>query len=179
MWDRLLFAIDQFESGQTALDFAAGVASGNEASVRVFHVRDVPRMAHAVPLESPSDADELVREAVLSLSMRGIAAEGRSSSVFHEHVARRIVEEALIWECQAIVLGSRRVHGLARLSGHGVRERILRLSSLPVLVAPAPERNGIYWPPRFRSERERSATISGWDSRHATHNPKIPEQRKR
>ncbi len=172
VWDRLLFAIDQFESGQTALDFVAGVASANDASVRVLHIREVPRMAHAVPLESPADAEGLVRDTVLSLSMLGIAAEGRSSSVFHEHVARRIVEEALLWECQAIVLGSRRVHGIARLSGRGVRERILRRSSLPVLVAPAPERNGIYWPPRFRSERERSAITSDWDTRHATGNPR-------
>lgn len=170
MWDRLLFAIDQFESGQTALGFVAGVASANESSVRVLHVRDVPRMAHAVPLESPADAEELVRDAVLSLSMQGVAAEGRSSSVFHEYVAGRIVEEALLWECQAIVLGSRRVRGLARLSGRGVRERILRLSSLPVLVAPAAASNGVYWPARFRSERANPAT-----TRHALANPGIRE----
>lgn len=173
MWDRLLFAIDQFESGQTALDFVADVASANDASVRVLHIRDVPRMAHAVPLESPADAEELVRSTVQSLTTLGVAAEGRSSSVFHEQVARRIIEESLLWECQAIVLGSRRVHGLARLSGHGMRERILRGSSLPVLVAPAPEHNGIHWPPRFRSERERPATHSDRGTRHARLNPRV------
>jgi nucleotide-binding universal stress UspA family protein len=173
MWDRLLFAIDQFESGQTALDFVAGVASANEASVRVLHIREVPRMAHAVPLESPADAEELVRDTVLSLSMLGIPAEGRSSSVFQDHVARRIVEEALLWECQAIVLGSRRVRGIARLSGRGVRERVLRLSSLPVLVAPAAETNGIYWPPRFRSEREQPAATSARYARPGTDKPGI------
>jgi nucleotide-binding universal stress UspA family protein len=161
VWDRLLFAIDQFESGQTALDFVAGVASANDASVRVLHVRDVPRMAHAVPLVSPADAEELVRKAVLSLSMLGIAAEGRSSSVFHEYVARRIVEEALLWECQAIVLGSRRLHGISRLSGRGLRQRILKLSSLPVLVGPAADSNGIYWPPRSRSDHEQPAAAPG------------------
>ena len=158
MWDRLLFAIDQFESGQTALDFVAGVASANEASVRVLHIREVPRMAHAVPLESPADAEELVRDTVLSLSMLGIPAEGRSSSVFQDHVARRIVEEALLWECQAIILGSRRLRGFDRLSGHCVRERILRGSSLPVLVAPRAESDRIYWPPRFRSDRDQLAS---------------------
>jgi nucleotide-binding universal stress UspA family protein len=117
-------------------------------------------MAHTVPLESPADAEELVRDTVLSLSMLGIPAEGRSSSGFQDHVARRIVEEALLWECRAIVLGSRRIRGIARLSGRSVRERILRLSSLPVHVAPAAERNGIYWPSRFRSERESATTGS-------------------
>ena len=93
-------------------------------------------MAHAVPLELQADAEQLVRDAVQSLSTLGIAAEGRSSSVFQDHVAGRIVEEAAFWECQAIVLGSRRVRGIGRLSGRGVRERVLRLSALPVSWRP-------------------------------------------
>lgn len=110
-------------------------------------------MARALPLESPGEAEDLVREAVGSLQAVGVPSEGRSCSVLQQHVARRIVEEALLWECQGVVLGSRRLHGISRLSGRGVRERILGLSSLPVLVAPAPESNGIFWPPRFRSNR--------------------------
>ena len=162
MWDRLLCAIDQFESGQIALDFAAGVASTNAASVRVLHIREVPRMARVPPLESPAESEELVRDAVRSLGMRGIACEGRSCSAQQERVALRIAHEASLWECQAIVIGSRRLRGMARLSGRGVRERILKLSTLPVLVAPATESNGIFWPPRFRSDREKPATASGW-----------------
>lgn len=161
MWDRLLFAIDQFESGQTGLEFVAGVASTNDASIRVLHIRELPRMARALPLESPAEAEDLVREAVRSLQLLGVPAEGRSCSVLQEHVARRIVKEALQWECQGIVLGSRRLHGIARLSGRGVRERILRLSSLPVLVAPAAETNGIFWPSRFRPNREHPEVAYG------------------
>jgi nucleotide-binding universal stress UspA family protein len=161
VWDRLLFAIDQFESGQTALEFVAGVASANDASVRVLHIRELPRMARALPLESPAEAEDLVREAVRSLQLLGVPAEGRSCSVLQEHVARRIVEEALQWKCQGIVLGSRRLHGIARLSGRGARERILRLSSLPVLVAPAAETNGIFWPSRFRPNREHPEVAYG------------------
>jgi len=157
VWDRLLCAIDQFESGQTALDLAAGVASTSGASVWVLHLREVPKMARVLPLESPAEAEELVRDAVMSLQGRGIAAEGRSCSVLQDQVAQRIVEESRLRECQVIVLGSRRLHGISRLSGRGVRERILRLSTLPLLVAPAAESNGIYWPPRFRSEREHPA----------------------
>jgi nucleotide-binding universal stress UspA family protein len=137
VWDRLLCAIDQFESGGSALDFVADVAAPSGASVRVLHIREVPRMARVLPLESPIEAEALVRDAVQSLGVLGVAAAGRSCSVLQEHVARRIADEAVHWECQAIVLGSRRVRGIARLSGRGVRERILRLSTLPVLVAPA------------------------------------------
>jgi nucleotide-binding universal stress UspA family protein len=161
VWDRLLCAIDQFESGQTALDFVAGVASANDASVCVLHIRELPKMARVLPLETPAESEELVGDAVLSLRMRGIAAEGRSCSVLEDHVARQIVKKALLWECQAIVLGSRRLHGISRLSGRGVRERILRLSSLPVLVGPAAESKGIHWTPRFRSDQKQPATASG------------------
>jgi nucleotide-binding universal stress UspA family protein len=160
VWDRLLCAIDQFESGQSALDFAAGVAATNDASVRVLHIRELSRMARVMPLETPADAEELVRNAVRSLGTSGVPSEGRFASALEDQVARRIVDEAVAWECQAIVLGSRRVRGIARLSGRGVRERTLRLSTLPVLVAPAAEANGIYWPPRFRSERH-AATAHG------------------
>jgi nucleotide-binding universal stress UspA family protein len=161
VWDRLLYAIDQFESGQTALDFVADVASANDASVRVLHIREVPRMARVLPLESPAEAEELVRQAVLLLQILGVAAEGRSCSVLQEHVARRIVKEAQLWQCQAIVLGSRRLHGISRLSSRGVRERILRMSSLPVLVAPTAKTNGIFSPPRFRHDRERPEAAYG------------------
>ena len=167
MWQRLLCAIDQFESGQTALDFVAGVASASDASVRVLHVREVPKMARALPLESPAEAEDLVRDAVQALQRLGVAAEGRSCSALQERVAQQVVKEAQLWECQAIVLGSRRLHGVSRLSGRGVRERTLRLSSLPVLVAPAAECNGIYWPPRFRSERDQPAAARGRSDRHA------------
>jgi nucleotide-binding universal stress UspA family protein len=149
MWDRLLFAIDQFESGQTALGFVADVAAANESSVRVLHIRELSKMARVIPLETPAEAEYFVRETVDFLQLRGVAAEGRSVSVLEDHVARRIVAEASMWECQAIVLGSRRLHGIARLSGRGVRERILRQSSLPVLIAPTPALNGISRPSRF------------------------------
>ena len=118
-------------------------------------------MARALPLESPAEAEDLVREAVRSLQLLGVPAEGRSCSLLQGHVARWIVKEALQWDCQRIVLGSRRLHGIARLSGRGVRERILRLSSLPVLVAPAAETNGIFWPSRFRSNREHPEVAYG------------------
>jgi nucleotide-binding universal stress UspA family protein len=176
VWDRLLCAIDQFESGQSALDLAAGLAATNDASVRVFHIRELSRMARVMPLETPADAEGLVRDAVRSMGTFGVAAEGRFGSALEDHVARRIAEEAIYWDCQAIVLGSRRVRGIARLSGRGVRERTLRLSTLPVLVAPAVECDGIYWPPRFRSEQGHPATARCGHARRGLANRGAREQ---
>ena len=106
------------------------------------------------PLETAAEAEQLVAEAVLSLRLVGVGAEGRARPGREDEVAVRIVEESMFWECDAIVLGSRRLHGLERLSGRGVRERVLRLSSLPVLVAPTPVSNGFCSPARFRSHAD-------------------------
>jgi hypothetical protein len=48
--------------------------------------------------------------------------------------------------CDAIVLGTRRLHGIGRLSGRGVREQVLRLSPLPVIASPTPLTNAIHIP---------------------------------
>jgi nucleotide-binding universal stress UspA family protein len=152
MWDRLLFAIDGYESGQTALTFTAGLAIATGADVRVTHVRELSRLARVPPLESQADAVALVDEAVFSLRLAGVGAEGRACSFPTDQVAFRIVEESMYWMCDAIVLGTRRLHGVNRLSGRGVRDRVLRLSVLPVVAAPTPLDNEIYSPKRLRSK---------------------------
>jgi nucleotide-binding universal stress UspA family protein len=138
VWDRLLLAIDQYETGQAALGFTAGLAGATETDVRVLHVREIPKAARVPPLESPAEAETLVNDAVCDLRLAGVGAEGRFCSAPVGDVAQIIVEESMQWVCDAIVLGTRRLHGLERLSGHGTRERVLRLSHLPVIAAPTP-----------------------------------------
>jgi nucleotide-binding universal stress UspA family protein len=151
MWDRLLLALDQFESGQTARRTTERLALSTGAEVRVIHVRQLSKWARVPPLETPVDANSLVDEAIFSLRLVGIGAEGRACSFPEDQVARRIVEESMYWMCDAIVLGSRRLHGMYRMTGRGVRDQVLRLSVLPVIVAPTPLDNGIYSPARLRS----------------------------
>jgi nucleotide-binding universal stress UspA family protein len=146
VWNRLLFAIDQFPSGRTALDFVTGFSQAHGSEVRVLHILEVPRLARVPPMESPAEAERVVEDAVLTLRLAGIGAEGRARAGPAHEVAQRIVEEPLFWECDGIVLGSRRLHGMARLSGQGVRERVLRLSWLPVLIAPTPVPRGLVHP---------------------------------
>jgi nucleotide-binding universal stress UspA family protein len=161
MWSSLLFALDQFESGQRALDFVSEFAAANACSVRVLHVREYSHSGRVPPLETPEDAEALVADAVFRLRMCDVGAGGRSRSSLRDQVAARIVEEAMFHECDAIVLGSRRLHGYARLSAQGVRERVLRLSALPLIIAPTCTVNGFVSPTRLRetipqSERRRS-----------------------
>jgi nucleotide-binding universal stress UspA family protein len=150
MWDRLLFAIDQFESGQVALKFTIGLASATEAEVRVLHVREISKWARVPPLETPAEAELLVQQAVFSLRIAGVGAEGLACSTLEDRVAQRIMEESRSWSCDAIVMGTRRLQGIHRLSGRGRREQILRASPLPVIAAPTPSTNAIHSPARLR-----------------------------
>jgi nucleotide-binding universal stress UspA family protein len=136
MWSSVLFALDQFESGQRALEFVSDLAVANDCSVRVLHVREFSHLGRVPPIETQVDADELVAHAVFRLRMCSVGAAGRARSSLRDRVAERIVEEAMYHECDAIILGSRRLHGYVRLSAQGVRERVLRLSDVPLIIAP-------------------------------------------
>ena len=143
MRDRLLLAIDQFEPGQAAVDFTIGLAGKSGASVTVFHVTEHNRSLRVPPLETLAEAQLLVDHTVLRMQVAGIAADGRLCSARDEDVARRIVDEASRRKCDAIVLGSLRLRGFHRVSGHGIRERVLQNSPLPVIVTPTTLHSGM------------------------------------
>jgi nucleotide-binding universal stress UspA family protein len=94
MWHRLLLAIDRFDSGQAALDFTIGLARGSGAEVRVLHARELPKFTWVPPIESLAEAKSLVADAVLTLRLADVGAEGRTCSAIEEQVASRIVAEA-------------------------------------------------------------------------------------
>jgi nucleotide-binding universal stress UspA family protein len=146
---RWLLAIDQFAPSRAATDFAAGLAVESGAAVWVFHVREVPNAMQVSPLETAVESDDLVHAAVMLLRQAGVSAGGRSVSAPQKLVANRIAGEGLLLGSDAIVLGSRRLAGIRRLSGRGLRDRLLRLSPLPVLVAPTPLRMSARGLPSF------------------------------
>jgi len=136
MWDRLLLAIDQTDSGQAALALTLGTAAPGRVGVVVFHVRERSHYLRIPPLETMEEARAVADEAVAALTAAGIDARAVVRSAEQHHVARLIVEEAAAWSCDAVVLGTTRLRGLHRIGGSGVRERLVRRSSLPVLLAP-------------------------------------------
>ena len=149
MRSKLLLAIDQDEPGQAAVDFAIGLAAMSKSDVQVIHVRELPASLRVPPLESAAEARVLVEETVHRLQTAGIAAEGETCSEREPHVARRIVEEASRRRCNCIVLGSQRLRGIKSIMGRGTRERVLKLSSLPVIVTPPTLRVDEYHLARF------------------------------
>ncbi|MGD1011059.1 MAG: universal stress protein [Acidimicrobiales bacterium] len=137
MQNTYLLAVDQFDSTETALEFAASLVVATASEIRVVHVREVPAVrGGALPLETTEDARAVIEHALAFLTGRGIRASGRVVTGLETQVPAIIVQEAADRECQAIIMGSRRLHGLGRLAGHGVRSHVLRLTVLPVMTAP-------------------------------------------
>lgn len=137
MLNRILLGLDSSDSGQIALSFAMALA-GPAAAVRVVHVNEFQLGGRGLTVETADEATALVVEAVTELHRAGIQASGLAAVSTCFGVADHLVAEADRWSADVIVLGSCRRHGMRRMLSRGVRERVLRLSCLPVLTAPAP-----------------------------------------
>lgn len=141
MLNRILLALDSSDSGQVALSFAMALA-GPGAAVRVVHVNEFQLGGRGLTVETADEATALVADAVTELHRAGIQASGLAAVSTCFGVADHLVAEAGRWSADVIVLGSCRRQGMRRMFSRGVRERVLRLSYLPVLTAPAPLKMG-------------------------------------
>jgi nucleotide-binding universal stress UspA family protein len=138
MANRLLLAIDDSRCAALAIDHASALARRDGASIHVLHVNTRLIGGRGFTVLSPGDAASVVRGGLDQLEELGVEVTGSVSTALSLYVADAIVDVALDRGCSAIVLGSERRRGPARLFGHGVRERVVRLSPLPVVIAPAP-----------------------------------------
>ena len=141
MHSKVFVAIDQREIRHSVIAFASRLAAGTSTVVRVFHGIEFVGPGCAAPLETRDEAERVVEEAVFRLRMAGVGAAGFVRPCFNRDLGRMIVDEANHWGADAIVVGGRQGRGPGRVLGHGIRERVLRRSSLPVTVAP-PEHVG-------------------------------------
>ena len=136
MHSKLFVAIDQREIRHSVIAFSSRLAAEVLSEVRIFHGIEFVGRGCAAPLETRREAERLVEEAVFHLRMAGVGAAGYVRPCFNHDLGRMIVEEANHWGADAIIVGGRQGRGPGRVLGHGIRERVLRRSSLPVKVAP-------------------------------------------
>ncbi len=146
MFERILLALDDSPAGEVATAFAgalaqrAGAGTCAGASVHVLHVNEGLVGGHGLTLQTRQEAIDLVTGAVRQLADAGVRAGGSVYVASYRDVPGRIVAVAAERSAGAIVLGSTRRRRWGRLLSAHVRERTTRLTSLPVLVAPAPLR---------------------------------------
>jgi nucleotide-binding universal stress UspA family protein len=138
MFSRILLAIDDSASSETAVSFVIAIAKQSSAAVRIVHVNEYLVGGRGYTVETQAEAIQLLEGAVNSLRAVGIPTQGSLYLASCFGVETRIVNSAHDWSADVIVLGSRRRRRFSRFAGKGVRERVTNMTSLPVLTAPAP-----------------------------------------
>jgi nucleotide-binding universal stress UspA family protein len=139
MFDRLLLAIDDSPTSEVATAFAGAVAARCSSTVHVFHVNEYLVGGRGVSQKTTEACRELLSDAVLELRAHGITVGGSACCATNREVASRIADAAMTQHADAIILGSHRGRSrLGRLFTSNVRERTIRLSTLPILTAPSP-----------------------------------------
>ncbi len=136
---RVLIPVADTSQAQDVVELArrAGVS---EARVLHLKLREIAG-GRRFPLETESEAAEVVEATVFELRMAGIASSGQVRPALVGRVAQEIVAEATEWGADLIVLGFPRRGELATRLFGSVTLRVLEHAPCPVLVAsPAGQR---------------------------------------
>ena len=140
MFERLVLAMDESSAGEVGLSFATFLARTHRSTVHVVHANVLLLGGRGATAESGEESMRVVAAAVAQLHEAAVDATGEEFVAAYFHVGPRVARIADRIGADAIVLGSHRRHRFDRLLSQGVRERITRATSLPVLVAPSPLR---------------------------------------
>ena len=137
---RMLVAVNRPESHDGLVSYVASLAARTGAAVHVIHIREREVYAgHRFAMESPEDAARVVDEVVSYLKAAGVGATGSVRAAIVGREGAAIVDEALQFEADTIVMGPGPRRSWRRLFGLGVRGQVMNQSMIPILVAPRPE----------------------------------------
>lgn len=139
---KMLIAVDGSEHAQHALEAVARLArSGCALEAALLHVRDAPVIYGELPvldtnaLEAPQKAQQ---EAVLKAAEQQAAGLGLKLLPSRRAVgfaSEQILQDALAFGADHIVMGTRGMGALRSLVLGSVAQRVLHESTVPVLLA--------------------------------------------
>ncbi|MFC7187178.1 universal stress protein [Halorubrum yunnanense] len=137
MYEDILLPFDGSDGAAEALHHAAEIAHWADATIHVLFVADTRRDSVTVVETQVVDAlvqegEDIVEEAEKTLDTLGVDYD---SDVVQGHPAPTIVEYAEQDEYDVIVMPTRGREGVSRYLIGSVTEKVVRLSSVPVLTA--------------------------------------------
>lgn len=138
MFQKILLPIDGSEHSDKTVQYAVNLAKLTNAAVVVMHAFHIPifrkRGAGVVEdfkISLEEEAKELVAEVTAHLQNEGLTA---SAVVVEGSAAEAILQAVETDQPDLIVMGSRGGGGLPGLNLGSVADRVVRRSSVPVLV---------------------------------------------
>lgn len=137
MYEDILLPFDGSDGAAEALHHAAEISHWADATIHVLFVADTTRDSVTVVETEVVDAlvqegEDIVEEAEKTLHTLGVDYD---SDVVQGHPAPTIVEYAEQYEYDVIVMPTHGREGVSRYLIGSVTEKVVRLSSVPVLTA--------------------------------------------
>jgi nucleotide-binding universal stress UspA family protein len=145
MYKKILVAIDGSQTSRRALDVALALAQDNQAALLPVYVASTPIMSYDLVMYDPSAMRAaMIEEGKLvtaeAVKLMAAARIGGTPHVIEtegvEDVAHRILAAADELGADLLVLGTHGRRGVQRLLLGSVAERVVRLSSRPILLVP-------------------------------------------
>jgi len=149
MYERILVPIDGSPTSELGLKEAMRLAMLTHGRLRLIHVIDELSFALAadsygnyagelLDLLQKSGAD-LLAKAQTTARAQGLQTDTVLYENLAKTVAQRVVDEAVSWQADLIVVGTHGRRGVRRMVLGSSAEGILRTSPVPVLLVRAPE----------------------------------------
>jgi nucleotide-binding universal stress UspA family protein len=148
MYTRILVPVDHSETSAAALKEATRLACEQHAIVRLVHVIDLAQFAWSanefldVPQLQASlkeGGEKLLAERGALLREQGIEVETQLLEIWGGQIARTLVDEAVQWRAQLLVMGTHGYGGLTHMLLGSVAEGVMRHTHIPVLLVRAEE----------------------------------------
>lgn len=148
MYENILLPFDGSDGANDVLQHASDIAHWADATLHLLYVADTTRDSVTTVRGDVVDTlvregEELLDEAVDILDTRGIAYE---TDVVQGNPAPTIVEYAERYNHELIVMPTHGREGLSRYLIGSVTEKVVRLSSVPVLTARLQPDERIHFP---------------------------------
>jgi nucleotide-binding universal stress UspA family protein len=139
MYDQILVPTDGSQTAKKALRSAVQVARQNDADLHVLHVIDEvpptrnPGMLEEKQKQQQEEAEQLVEDALAGVDTEQVRVE---RAVRHGRPDEAVLDYAQDLDMDLVIMGRHGRSGLDRWLLGSTTERVLRSSSLPVLVIP-------------------------------------------
>lgn len=136
MYENLLLPFDGSDGAAAVLHHASEIAHWTNATIHVLYVADTTRDSVTIVEGQMVDGlvqqgEEIVDEAANTLDTLGVAHD---TDVVQGNPAPTIIEYAEDYGCDLIVMSTHAREGLSRYLIGSVSEKVVRLSSVPVLT---------------------------------------------
>jgi nucleotide-binding universal stress UspA family protein len=131
MFQKILLAVDGSEQSDQATAAAAEIAMKSAGTVHVLHVHEAGLV---LPVETNTEAQGVVDQAIKQLKADGVDVSGQAVSARAGSVAPTIIDAARSFGCDLIVMGTRGLSDFSGLLVGSIAHKVIHHADCPVLV---------------------------------------------